>query len=199
MIRCSAFLITIRLHRKQYLTRTQFYIAKLMHNFALCVHIKLILNSEWICDKLSSAHQFSRLFEWCEDIYISMEFRNVLVNWRMALADAPLNGIVNFNLFSINSIDSQFGFMRFGSKNQLKSIYLNRNATIYDCTLIGMPLMLRTVWFNPNLLKLERNSITTADNSISFLSHISISLFITQEYNSVRIDSFMCDWNQHNR
>lgn len=128
-----------------------------------------------------------------------MEFRNVLVNWRMALADAPLNGIVNFNLFSINSIDSQFGFMRFDSKNQLKSIYLNRNATIYDCTLIGMPLMVRAVWFNPNLLKLERNSITTADNSISFLSHISISLFITQEYNSVRIDSFICDWNQHNR
>lgn len=128
-----------------------------------------------------------------------MEFRNVLVNWRTALADAPPNGIVNFNLFSINSIDSQFGFMRFGSKNQLKSIYLNGNATIYDCTLIGMPLMVRAVWFNPNLLKLERNSITTADNSISFLSHISISLFITQEYNSVRIDSFICDWNQHNR
>lgn len=72
MIRCSAFLITIRLHRKQYLTRTQFYIAKLMHNFALCVHIKLILNSEWIFDKLSSAHQIQSLV-WMVRRYIYID------------------------------------------------------------------------------------------------------------------------------
>lgn len=60
--------------------------------------------------------------------------------------------------------------MRCGSKNQLKSIHLKRNAIIHDCTSIGMPLVLEAVRFNPNLLKLVFETQSQLQTTRSFFS-----------------------------